>query len=219
MTGRSVFVTGGTGYIGSRFIRSLLARGHEVRGLVRPGSEKRLPAGCEPVIGDALNGSTYAGSVGAAEVFVHLVGVSHPNPSKARQFRTIDLVAAREAIAVALPAGTRHFVYLSVAHPAPVMKGFIDVRMQCERLLQESGMNATVVRPWYVLGPGHWWPCLLLPVYIIAEWIPPTRESAQRLGLVSLGQMVRALVWAVENPAEGMRVLGVQDIKSAGSPL
>jgi len=35
MQGRDVFVTGGTGYIGTRLIPALLARGHRVRALAR----------------------------------------------------------------------------------------------------------------------------------------------------------------------------------------
>ena len=41
---------------------------------------------------------------------------------------------------------------------------------------------------------------LLMPLYKIAELIPATRESAQRLGLVTIDQMVLALTTAVENP-------------------
>src|SRR5260370_32048565 len=81
---RSVFITGGTGYIGSRLIPRLLERGHEVRALVRPGSEQKLPAGCTPVLGDALDGSSYADQIAPAETFVQLVGVAHPVPRKRR---------------------------------------------------------------------------------------------------------------------------------------
>jgi nucleoside-diphosphate-sugar epimerase len=58
--GRCVFMTGGTGYMGQRLITSLLERGHEVRALVRAGSEKKLPAGCTAVPGNALEGESYA---------------------------------------------------------------------------------------------------------------------------------------------------------------
>jgi hypothetical protein len=74
-------------------------------------------------------------------------------------------------------------------------------------------MKATFVRPWYVLGPGHWWPYALVPFYWLAELLPPTRESAQRLGLVTISQMLNALVWAVEHPAEDVRILDVSAIR------
>lgn len=69
------------------------------------------------------------------------------------------------------------------------------------------------MRPWYVLGPGHWWPYLLVPVYLPAKVIPSTRESAQGLGLVTIRQMIQSLVWAIEHPAEGTLAVAVEDIK------
>ena len=78
----SVFITGGTGYMGQRLIARLLKRGHDVRALVRPGSEKKLPAGCTPVSGNALDGVSYAGRVPPSDTFVQLVGVAHPSPGE-----------------------------------------------------------------------------------------------------------------------------------------
>lgn len=47
------------------------------------------------------------------------------------------------------------------------------------------------------------------------EHIPSTRESAQRLGLVRLPQMLNALVSAVENPAQGIKIVDVPAIRAA----
>jgi len=113
----------------------------------------------------------------------------------------------------------QHFIYVSVAHPAPVMKAYVEVRKECEAFIQASGLNATILRPWYVLGPGHRWPYALIPAYWILERLPGTRESAQRLGLVSLRDMVRALVAAVKNPCSGIRVYGVRDIRQFGKMI
>ena len=52
-----------------------------------------------------------------------------------------------------------------------------------------------------------------MPVYWVMELIPSTRESARRLGLVTIAQMVRALVWAVENPPDQVRILDVPQIR------
>ena len=211
-----VFVTGGTGYVGRPLITRLLQRGHEVRALVRPDSEKKLPAGCHAILGDALDGNSYAARIAPADTFVELVGVPHPSPSKAAEFRRVDLASGGSAVDAARDAGVQHFIYISVAHPAPVMKAYIEVRSRVEDLISNSGMNATIVRPWYVLGPGHRWPYLLLPMYKLMELFPSTRKGALRLGLVTLEQMVAALAHAVENPVQGVRIVQVPEIRAAG---
>jgi uncharacterized protein YbjT (DUF2867 family) len=96
-----------------------------------------------------------------------------------------------------------------------MMHDYIAVRSECEAAIETAGLNATILRPWYVLGPGHRWPYLLLPVYRVAELLPPTREGAQRLGLVTLEQMTNALTMAVENPVQGIRVVTVPEIRAA----
>ena len=211
----SVFITGGTGYMGSRLIPRLLERGHEVRALVRSGSEKKLPPGCVPVLGNALDGDSYVHKIAPADTFVQLVGVAHPSPAKAAKFRKVDLVSGLGAVAAAKAAAIRHFVYLSVAHPAPATKAYIALRAECEAAIEAAGLHATILRPWYVLGPGHWWPYLLIPMYKLAELLPQTRGGAQRLGLVTLEQMVTALLAAVENPVNGIKLVSVPEIRSA----
>jgi uncharacterized protein YbjT (DUF2867 family) len=178
---RNVFITEGTGFIGRPLITQLVCRGHAVRALVRSGSESRLPSGATAVSGNPLDAS-YASAIPPADTFVHLVGVSHPNPSKASEFRSIDAASAKVAIGVARAAGVSHFVYLSVAQPAPVMQAYIAARAECEAALRASGLNATMVRPWYVLCPGRRWPYLLLPIYWVMNLLPKkTRDGARRL--------------------------------------
>ena len=210
----TVFITGGTGYMGRQLIPELLQGGYKVRALARRGSEGKLPPGCETVVGDALDASTYAASVHGCTTFVHLIGVAHPSPAKGKQFREIDLVAAKSAIDAATQASIQHFVYLSVAQPAPIMKVYLEVRAESEQTLRDSGMDATFLRPWYVLGPGHRWPYALLPIYWLFSKIPATRAGAGRLGLVTLRQMTHALVRAVESPAQGIRIVEVPAIRN-----
>ena len=209
-----VFITGATGFMGRRLCVELLSRGHTVRGLARAGSEGRLDAGVEAIGGDPLDGETYQKSVAGCDTMVHLVGVSHPSPAKAAQFRTIDLASALQAIPVAVATGVRHFIYVSVAHPAPIMREYIAARTDAERAIGKAGLNATILRPWYVLGPGRRWPLVLVPVYRLMEAIPVTRDGARRLGLVTAEQMIAAMVRATEQPPEGVRILEVPEIRA-----
>jgi uncharacterized protein YbjT (DUF2867 family) len=202
--------------MGRRLAAELRQRGHRVRALVRPGSEGKAPPDCQIYTGDALDASTYRDHVVGAATLVHLVGVAHPSPSKADEFRRIDLPSIHAAVKAAQYAGVRHLVYVSVAHPAPMMHAYIAVRREGEAAIRAAGLNATILRPWYVLGPGHWWPVALKPAYWLLERLPSTREGARRLGLVTIRQMVAALVHAAENLSQGIRVVEVPEIRTLG---
>lgn len=216
MTQRTIFITGSTGFMGRNLIPELLKRGHKVRALVRPGSESKLPAGCTLITGDPLDKASFSSHVHPADTFIQLVGVAHPTPAKAKEFRNVDLKSAIEGIQAAAEAGVEHFIYVSVAQPAPVMKAYIEARAEGEAAIRESGVKgATILRPWYVLGPGRQWPRLLLPIYWILERLPSRRETAKRLGLLTYQEMTKALVASVENPPDGIRILNVPEIKVA----
>ncbi len=181
---RFIFVTGGTGYIGSRTIT-------------------------------ALDAATFATQVAPSDTFLQLVGTAHPGPSKVAEFQRVDLVSARESVRAAADAKIGHFVYLSVAHPVSVMRAYQDVRIRGEAMIRGAGLRATMLRPWYVLGPGHRWPIALLPYYAVAELVPSMREAARRAGLVTIAQMVRAMVSAIEAgpPATEPRIVDVPAIR------
>ena len=217
--GRSleIFVTGGTGYIGQRLIPALVARGHRVRALARAESRSRVPPGATVVVGDALVADTFVRALRAGDTLVHLIGTPHPSPSKAAEFKSVDLASIHASVEASRRSGVAHIVYVSVAQPAPVMRAYVEARAAGEAAIVESGVPASVLRPWYVVGPGHRWATALAPLYFLAELLPPTRGGARRLGLVTLGEMVGALVAAVESdPPQGVRIIDVQEIRRLG---
>jgi uncharacterized protein YbjT (DUF2867 family) len=99
--------------------------------------------------------------------------------------------------------------------PAPVMHAYVRVRVECEHAIEVAGLVATILRPWYVIGPGHRWPLALKPAYSVLEAFPPTRASAIRLGFVTLEQTVAAMVEAIERPPRRTRILETEAIRKA----
>jgi nucleoside-diphosphate-sugar epimerase len=214
---QTIFITGGTGYIGSRLIAALLQTGdYRIKALARKGSEHKLPPGCEVVTGDALDAGTYITSATGADVFIHLIGVAHPSPAKKAAFETIDLVSVQQAATVIKNNQLPHVIYLSVSqYPGRIMKEYRQVRATGEMLLKGTGARCSFIRPWYVLGPGHWWPVLLLPLYALARLIPATREQSRQQGLVTIKQMIRTLHYAIDRlPENSVRIYNVPEIKA-----
>ncbi len=210
---RNVFLTGGTGFIGRNLIPELARRGHHVTALVRQSSADRLPRDAQAVIGDATRAQSYYRYIGDCDTFVHLLGVSHPTPAKAAEFRSIDLESTREAVNAAVRAGITNFVYISVAQPSPIMAAYVEARKQAEQIIVGSGLNASILRPFYVIGPGRRWPILLKPLFAIASMLPSTRDTARRLSFVTIQQVCGGLISAIENPPQDVRVWSATQIR------
>jgi uncharacterized protein YbjT (DUF2867 family) len=163
-----VFVTGGTGYLGRPLVATLLVRQHPVHALTRSGSAARLPAGAHVVLGDALDAATFAAAIPPGATVVHLVGTPHPNPAKAQEFVRVDLASIRATVTAAQQARAAHLVYVSVAHPAPIMHAFILVKFQqryakCHREFDKL-LNSLVFscfgshQKWRIFSPKKWGP-------------------------------------------------------------
>lgn len=209
-----IFITGGTGYLGRRLIPMLLQKGYKVKALARKGSEQKLPPGCIPVVSDPFDANAFARHVERGSTFVQLLGVSHPGPSKKELFYKIDFASVSASIVAATQAGCEHFVYVSVAQtPTSVMHDYQVCRAKCEKMITETKLKATIIRPWYIIGPGHYWPLFFLPLFKFLEIIPGTSKKAKALRLVYLNQMLNTLVYAVEHPPEEVRFFEIADIR------
>jgi len=212
----SIFITGGTGYIGSRLIKKLLEKNYRVIALVRKGSEHKIPAGVHVVVGNPFDERTFREEIPPGSIFIQLLGVSHPSPKKAKLFQEIDLKSVKASANAAVYAGVSHFIYISVAmSESGLMRSYQDVRKEGEEYCLNKELNCTFIRPWYVVGPGHWWPALLLPLYGISEIIPSLKQKARSKALVTIHQMLRTLVMAVEQKPKHRSVMEIRNIRRA----
>lgn len=92
MLGRKIFITGGTGYMGRGLVPLLIARGHEVTALARPGSEDKLPRAARVIAGNALDPDSLHDALGDCETWIQLIGT--PNPAS---LQILDVPAIRQA--------------------------------------------------------------------------------------------------------------------------
>jgi uncharacterized protein YbjT (DUF2867 family) len=212
---KQIFITGGTGYIGSRLIKILLQKDYAVKALVRNGSENKLPKGCDYIIANPFDAKSFVNEIPAGSTFIQLLGVAHPGPKKKEQFKQIDLASVKASAAAAKCGRVNHFIYVSVAQtPTTIMRDYQQCRAEGEACIRATQIPATFIRPWYVVGPGHYWPLIFSPIFKILEWIPSTSQKAKALRLVSLKQMLNTLTNAVETaPAEGVNIIEIENIR------
>src|SRR4026207_470475 len=115
MNGKEIFITGGTGYIGSRLIAVLVKKNFRVNVLARNSSEKKVPRKANVSLGNARDASTFADKILSSTIFIHMIGVAHPSPRKKQQFIDVDLKSIQKSVIAAKDKGIGHFIYISVA--------------------------------------------------------------------------------------------------------
>ena len=137
----TILVTGATGTIGRNVVEQLVARGADVRALVRDPAKASFPAGVTVVQGDLLDVDSLRAAISGVSTLFLLNGVVAEEFTQA----VIALNVAREV-------GIERIVYLSVIHSdiyvnVPHFAGKFGV----ERMIEAMGMPATILRPAYFM--------------------------------------------------------------------
>ena len=137
----TILVTGATGNVGTQVIQHLVNRGADVRALVRDPSKSRFPADVSIVKGDFLDVDSLRNAFdGVSTLF--LLNAVVPD----------EFTQALIALNVARSAGIERIVYLSVIHPdAYVNVPHFAGKFGVERMLEQMGLAATILRPAYFI--------------------------------------------------------------------
>lgn len=161
-----IFLTGGTGYIGSAVLDALLRGGHEVTALVRdPERAERIAhRGVQPVIGELSKPASYAAAAESCAAIVHTALDAKRAARVDRQAIDTLLAAAARRAATGQPAAVLYTSGIWVLgdtqgqadEDAPVRPAEIVAwRPEHERLVLEratDGLRTAVIRPGVVYG-------------------------------------------------------------------
>jgi len=165
----TMLVTGANGTIGRHVIDQLVQRGASVRALVRDPAKADFPAGVNVVKGDLMDPDSLRGAFAGVSALFLLNAVTPDEFTQA----LIALNLAREA-------GIEHVVYLSVIHSdryvnVPHFAGKFGV----ERMLEQMGFSATILRPAYFMNNE-----LTIRDTVLAYGVYPMPIGAKGLAMV-----------------------------------
>ncbi len=141
-------VTGGTGFVGGHVLAAATAQGHSVRALARR-PQPPLP-GVEWIAGDlAAPGALCDG----ADAVIHIAGTINA-PDRAA-FDAGNVAGTASIVAAAQRAGVRRFVHVSsLTAREPGLSDYGASKAAAEQIVAASGLDAAIIRPPGVYGPG-----------------------------------------------------------------
>jgi UDP-glucose 4-epimerase len=181
-----IFLTGGTGFIGSHLLQQALAAGHEVVALRRPGAKPRIPLEQEPHWIDGSLSDDWSEALTSCESFIHLAayGVADGSNDWEGCFQT-NVIDSLRLWRQAVAAGIRRFLIVGSCFEygrSGERYDFIPVSTSLEpttaygaskaaatmaalALAVEEHLELVVARPFHVYGEGEaegrFWPSLV----------------------------------------------------------
>src|SRR6266487_645034 len=160
-----VAVSGATGFVGGHVARTLLRRGHRVRGLARDPARAHLLAdqGVELITGSLSDSSALRALACGADAIVHLVGIIvERGPAT---FTAVHVEGTRNVLAAAVAAGIRRFLHMSAvgARDEPGATAYHRTKGQAEQLVRTTALSHAIFRPSIISGPES------VPIRTIAQ--------------------------------------------------
>lgn len=154
MRGR-VFVTGGSGFVGSGVIEELARRGYAVNALSNRRQIKIGDQNVQTIKGDLFDAAALDEGVRGCTAVIHLVGIIREKPSEGITFDRIHFHGTRAVVDAAKRNGVSRYLHMSaLGTRAEARSEYHWTKQKAEEYARNSGLQWTIFRPALIHGPG-----------------------------------------------------------------
>lgn len=208
--GKRIFVTGGSGFVGTAVVRELLARGHVVYALSHRSGLASADQRLHTIRGDLFDSAALDAGIRGCDAVVHLVGIIMEHRSKGVTFERIHLEGTKNVVDAARRCGVARYVHMSALGTRPnASSRYHQTKWQAEEYVRASGLEWTLIRPSLIHGLGGFmeteaaWarkramPYLAMPYFGAG---PLGTAGAGLLQPVYVNDVARAFADALDNP-------------------
>ncbi len=196
-----VFLTGGTGFVGQEILRQLLAAGHQVRALVRPGSNLEHSPAVETVSGDVTEPQSLQGALAGCDAVIHLVGIIREFPGKGITFEDLHTKATKNILQAAGDQGVKRYLQMSAnGTREDAVTDYHKTKWAAEVAVRQSDLDWTIFRPSLIFGPEDEFVNMLADLIRKLPVVPVMGDGQYRLQPVAVRDVAAGYLRALETP-------------------
>lgn len=213
---RRVLLFGASGTIGQAVARELVARGHAVTCVVRPGGGTEAPPGGANRMVEAAEGMSFARGAFGSDSYDAVISCLASRSGAPDDAWLVDYAANKAILEVAQGQDVKHMVLLSAICVQRPLLAFQYAKLAFEKELRESGLAWTVVRP------TAFFKSLSGQVARVAAGKPFLlfgNGELTRCKPISDRDLARFIVGCLDDPARQNRILPIGGPGPAISPL
>lgn len=215
-----IAVTGGSGFLGTELIRSLLSLGHKVTILDLEPPDASIASNVTFIQGDITNVALLKSAISGNTLVYHIAAIVPIEKRRRAELLAVNAGGTRAVLEAAHASGAR-VVFCSTSSPLydrvnhlPVTEktpqspayGYGHSKQAAEVICREyraQGVPIAIVRPRMIVGPGR-----LGLLQILSEWvadgspIPLIGGGSNRLQLLDVSDLVDFLILLLNAPNE-----------------
>lgn len=193
----TVFITGGTGFVGTAIQKAL--KGRPLKLLVRKGESGPRNPDATYVAGDVTDATSLAGTMDGCSVVIHLVAIIEEQGDAT--FDRVIRQGTENVVAEAKRAGIDHFILMSALGVRDELRyPYFHAKHRAEDAVKQSGLPWTVFRPSIIFGSGDGFINQLADLVRSAPAVPIAGDGQALFQPVSVTEVAKSFAWAVDHP-------------------
>jgi len=191
-----IFITGGTGFVGTEIQKAL--KGHELKVLVREGAMGQRNPEATYVTGDVTDGGSLSGTMDGCTTVIHLVAIIKEEGDST--FDKVIRQGTENVVSEAKRAGVEHLILMSALGVRNDSNyPYFSAKHRAEEAVKQSGIPFTIFRPSIIFGPNDGFINQLADLVRSAPVVPIAGNGRSLFQPVSVSEVARSFAWAVDH--------------------